>query len=1185
MLLVGIGGSGRQSLSRLAAYMCELTTFQIEVSKQYRLAEFREDLKSLYLLAGVDNKPTSFLFNDTQIVEEQFLEVINNVLSTGEVAGLFKSDELEDIKGKLSKDALKAGVSPTTEAMYQFLIRRVRANLHVVLCMSPIGDAFRNRLRQYPALINCTSIDWFHEWPAEALLEVANKFLMNLDFTLTITGDSRPEDEETGLSPAMLQDKVRNDIASTFSLIQDSVSQYSRRMSLEMKRFNYVTPTNFLELVSGYKRMLGEKRDELLGQANKLRGGLFKLDDTREKVNEMAVELVATQQQVQRSSVECEEFLASIVSQRRDADETQKLVTARSLRIAEESIECKELEAMARADLASVEPALEEAMKALDALNKKDLTEIKSFTRPPAKVEMVMEAVMILKNSEPSWAESKRQLGDVNFINQLRDFDKDHISDRTLRTIGKYTSNPEFQPEKVGIVSTAAKSLCMWVIAMEEYGKLFRIVAPKRRKLEAALESLHEKETALAEARAQLQKLQEELQKLQRMYDAKMKEKEDLISLEKLLKLKLERAAMLVDGLSGEKGRWESTVHELDGMFDSLPGDCVIATAFVSYLGPFVSNYRDELVRIWNAEVREKGIPSSKSLDVKEFLSDPTTIREWNIQGLPSDDFSTENGIIITRGSRWPLVIDPQNQATKWIKNMEAKNGLEIIDFGQTTFTRILERAIQFGKPVLLQNVGEVLEPVMDSVLQKAFVKTGNQVMIKFNDKMITFNAKFRLFITTKLPNPHYAPEISTKTTLCNFAIKEQGLEAQLLGIVVRKEKPQLEEQKDNLVLGIATGKRTLKELEDKILHLLSVTSGSLLDDVNLLTTLQRSKSTAITIQESLVVSEETEREIDGAREGYRPCSRRAALLFFVLNDMSKIDPMYQFSLDAYVSLFNMSIDKSPKSQDLVERIDALNDYHTYALYRNTCRGLFEQHKLLFSFHMCMKILEAQDKIVPAEYSFLLSGGIVLNRESQNEKPVEWLTEEAWDNITELDKLPGFHGLVMSFEQEPREWHSWYVSNEPESEDLVGEWEERCSDFQKMMVVRCCRADRMTSCLRNFIVRELGQAFVEPPVLDVRQVLEDSTERTPLIFVLSPGVDPTSALMQLADAQDMGDRFMTLSLGQGQAPIATRMIELGSREGAWVFLANCHLSLSWMPKLDKIVEELGNSKKVHPQFR
>ena len=95
-------------------------------------------------------------------------------------------------------------------------------------------------------------------------------------------------------------------------------------------------------------------------------------------------------------------------------------------------------------------------------------------------------------------------------------------------------------------------------------------------------------------------------------------------------------------------------------------------------------------------------------------------------------------------------------------------------------------------------------------------------------------------------------------------------------------------------------------------------------------------------------------------------------------------------------------------------------------MFRNTCRGLFEQHKLLFSFHMCIKILEAQDKIVQSEYAFLLTGGIVLDRENQAEKPVAWLPEESWDNVTELDKLPGFHSLVMSFDQTPRDWQSWY---------------------------------------------------------------------------------------------------------------------------------------------------------------
>lgn len=176
------------------------------------------------------------------------------------------------------------------------------------------------------------------------------------------------------------------------------------------------------------------------------------------------------------------------------------------------------------------------------------------------------------------------------------------------------------------------------------------------------------------------------------------------------------------------------------------------------------------------------------------------------MQGLPADGFSTENGIIVTRGSRWPLVIDPQCQAQKWIKAMEAKNHLKVIDFGMHNFMKVLEEAIKNGKPVLLQNISESMDPSLDPILGKAVVKQGGMNLIKLDDKMVSYNDNFRFFVTTKLTNPHYPPEISTKTTLVNFAVKQQGLEAQLLGIVVRKERPQLEEQKDKLVTAIAKG-------------------------------------------------------------------------------------------------------------------------------------------------------------------------------------------------------------------------------------------------------------------------------------------------------------------------------------------------------------------------------------------
>ena len=1171
VLLVGVGGSGRQSLGKLSSYICQFKVFQIEVSRHYRTKEFREDLRSLYWMAGVENKPTVFLFNDTQVVTEDFLEDINNVLSSGEVPNLYAPEEFEEVKQALMEEAKKDGISDSTDTMFAYLIERVRTNLHIVLCMSPVGDPFRNRIRQYPAFVNCTTIDWFNEWPRDALLEVAERYLEKIDLI-------------PGGADEAAKELIKKNCASTFVMMHQSVVEDSKKMLMEMKRHNYVTPTNYLELVTGYIQMFNEKRTDLGDAAKKLRNGLFKIDDTRSKVEVMTVELEESKTKVVQFQKECEEYLVIIVQQKREADEQKKAVETRSVKIGEEEVKCKGIADAAQHDLDEALPFLEAAVQALEALNKKDITEIRSYNKAPTLVLTVMESVMILKGVDPSWAEAKKQLGDPNFIKTLVDFDKDNMSDRVLKKIGTYVNQPDFTPEIVGRVSHAAKSLCLWVCAMEVYGRIYRVVEPKRKRLSEATQQLKEKQDSLQEARDKLKEVTERMELLKKQYDEKLKMKEELRKSSELTQLRLERAGKLLSGLAGEKVRWEESAGILEGAVGFLVGDCLIASAFTSYMGPFLSDYRDNLVKkVWLPYVEQLQLPCNPKFEISTFLAKPTDVREWNIKGLPSDAFSTENGIIVTRGLRWPLMVDPQCQAIKWIKNME-KGNLKTIDLQQHDFLRTLENAIQFGTPVLLQNVQETLDPSLAPILNKAVVKQGGRLLIKLGDKEVDYNPEFKFYITTKLSNPHYTPEIATKTTIVNFAVKEVGLEGQLLGIVVRKERPDLEEQKDTLVLNIAAGKKKLVELEDEILRLLNAAEGSLLDDEVLVETLQTSKHTSQEVEEQLTVAEETEIKIDAAREGYRPCAQRSSILFFVLNDMGRIDPMYQFSLDAYIQLFNSSIDKSTHHAKLEDRILALNEFHTYAVYKYTCRALFEKHKLLFSFQTCAKIMEAAGKLDMEEYSYFLKGGIVLDRETQMDNPCAWLNDASWDNVTELDKLTNFHGIANSFEQYARDWNLWYTSGEPESAPLPGEWQNSCNELQRMLIVRSLRLDRVAFCATSFIVNNLSNRFVEPPVLDMSAVVEDSTCRSPLIFVLSTGVDPTSGLVQLADQVGMNARFHALSLGQGQAPIATRLIKEGVKEGNWVFLANCHLSLSWMPLLDKLVEQL-QSEEPHPDFR
>ena len=204
----------------------------------------------------------------------------------------------------------------------------------------------------FPSIINCTTIDWFSEWPEDALAEVAFKYL---------------EDVDLGSDP------IKRGMAQMFVAVHTSVVEMSRRMIQELKRYNYVTPTNYLELVTGYRELLSEKRKVVGSSASKLRNGLSKLDDTRQNVEKISVELEVSKKQVALFQKQCEDYLVVIVQQKREADEQAKSVSSKAEKLAVEEAEVQVVADAAQADLDQALPALEAAVKALEGLNKKDL--------------------------------------------------------------------------------------------------------------------------------------------------------------------------------------------------------------------------------------------------------------------------------------------------------------------------------------------------------------------------------------------------------------------------------------------------------------------------------------------------------------------------------------------------------------------------------------------------------------------------------------------------------------------------------------------------------------------------------------------------------------------------------------------------------------------------------------------
>ncbi len=446
---------------------------------------------------------------------------------------------------------------------------------------------------------------------------------------------------------------------------------------------------------------------------------------------------------------------------------------------------------------------------------------IDSFTQDPDRACM-----------KPSWSDSLKMMSQSGFLSGLQTFRKDSINEETVELLSPYLDMEDYNLETAKKVCGNVAGLLSWTKAMAFFYTINKEVLPLKANLAVQEAKLKIAMEDLQDAQAQLDEKQKELDEVQAMYDSAVQEKQALADDAESCRRKMVAATALIDGLSGEKERWTKESKEFEEQIGKLVGNVLLATGFLSYSGPFNQEFRDRLMRSWEKEIHARQIPFTRhGLNITAMLVDNATIGEWNLQGLPNDDLSIQNGIITTKATRYPLLIDPQGQGKTWIKNREKDNSIQITALNHKYFRTHLEDALSLGRPLLIEDIGEELDPALDNLLEKNFIKSGTTYKVKLGDKEVDVMSGFNLYITTKLANPAYTPEISARTAIIDFTVTMKGLEDQLLGRVILMEKQELESDRVKLMEEVTSNKRKTSELEDNLLYRLTSTKVGYISD------------------------------------------------------------------------------------------------------------------------------------------------------------------------------------------------------------------------------------------------------------------------------------------------------------------------------------------------------------------
>ena len=1193
LLLVGQSGVGKTTLSRFVAWMNDLTVFQIKAGRNYGVADFDADLRGIMKRAGCKGEKICFIFDESNVLGPAFLERMNALLASGEVPGLFEGDEYISLLNMARENITKEikGVD-TEEEIYKAFIKGVQRNLHVVFTMNPLSPDFSNRAASSPALYNRCVIDWFGDWSREGLFQVAKK--------LTENADLRKENfKKQDMSKEEMHTLIVDSITSYHMIIKD----LNDKLAKNAKKFNYITPRDFLDFIKHFINLQKEKNDELNEQKSHIDKGLQKIIQTEKTVNELKQSLAIKGKELDKKQEEMKIKFDKIRADTEKSNKSKEKAEIKKKQIEETKKEIDERTNKVNEKLSTVVPKMEAAKQAIGNMSKKNIATLKSLKVVKNTLKLPLRLIAMIYifltkkiiKEKLDWDEIKNCIFKEDFISTIKNTKAENLGPKLTNLIQKEISATDWDIDKIKSGFLEVGLLAEWLESTVACANINNQMEPLKKDI-ADLNARKDKVVAdYDEIAKEIETLEKNIEQLKTQYDDSVTESNKIKEEITQVQNKVERSEKLLINLSSEKERWSKQMNEFKININNLLGDTFLSSSFLAYIGFYDAFYRKYLKEKARQISKQNEIISSNDFDEVEWLTKANDKAIWQNCKLPNDNICLENATILQRFNRYPLIIDPAGQATEFIKTYYATKKLTSTTFTDSSFLKLLENALRFGYPILVQDV-EKIDPIMNSLLNKEIHKQSGRNLIRIGDQEIDFSLTFNMFMITRDSSCHFTPDLCSRVTFLNFTITPSSLQNQILDIVLKNERPEVNQKKEELIKAQREYKVQLRQLEEDLLTALN-SEGNLLENNEVMTRLEEIKKKSFEISEEVSKSEDIMKELESTMNEYAPLANKASRIFFALDSLEVIHYLYRYSLSFFMDILNYviiskEVQEVPKNQYAIRQAKIIQILFK-EIYHRVGYSLLNKDKALLAMRLAQ--INLGDKFKNEINLLLKINSNIMNDASDISSDILGgkLTLNQKKQLSELNKSEPFTGLVSEITSNSEAWNNFYNDAFAENsipveflnkhkENISNEKDQKIFDeITKSILLLVFRPDRMLNSIQSFLKEVFNEELVNIPELDLVKVIKDETNcKMPILFCSAPGFDASTKIESLA--RQLNKKFLSIAIGSSEGfELVEKNWASKIKSGEWLVLKNVHLAPNWLNEIEKRLY----ANEPNPNFR